>query len=319
MPVKIENVTNFRIGKYGNSFLDLYRDNQKVLQSPNNLVTNAGGLFGTDDVLLCKPNSAKKDKRRKLFAIENATPIPTAVCRTPEGMKLLYDQYGRINDIRDPYLNKDPNKDFTDEEYDLLKSSFYGRGATANNQYDNVVVVSGISFRLREANVQWWQDPEESFILKDSFTSFGYDDSTPTSHYHNLCDPNKQIPKPIIVTDKRNIEQSSRSNPLGSFNVSYRYRYYLEIRHGLNTENYFFTLNTNPFIQNAMKVAKKRNSLILSWYVSATTNRNTESRWTSMGGNQSGQMFDLPDFIDVLFHADPCDLSPLSASQLGVT
>lgn len=318
MPVKIENRTTFRIGKYGNSFLDLYRDNQKVLQSPNKLVTNAGGLFGSDDVLICKPNSAKKDKRRKLFAIENATPIPTTVCRTPEGMRLFYDQYGRINDINDPYLNNDPNKDFTQEQYDLLKSNFYGRGATANNQYDNVVVVSGISFRLRDANSQWWRQTDQSFILESSFTSFGYDDNSASSHYYNLCSPNKVIPSPIVVSDKRNVEKSVQDTVTGR-NTSYRYRYYLEIRHGLNTENYFFTLNTNPFIQNAMKVAKKKNSLILSWYSSATSNINTEARWTSTDGNQTGQMFDLPDFIDVLFHADPCDLTPLSANELGVT
>lgn len=331
MSLRVVNQKTHRIGKYGQSFVDLYKDSQRSPETSLPLLPLIGsGPFSSPPTRICiRGTSTGKNPRDKLFAIENGTPEPTEVCRTPDGLLRLMDRYPRINDDRDPFLNDDPLKDFTDALYDIQNTNFYARGVSANNQLDNVVAVSGITFRIAEVpkninayNVIYRQyspdELEQNFIIKNSSASFGYDDSISGSHYFGLCDPSATVPKPVIVTDKRNAEATS-SGPTPSRTVySLRWRYYLEIRHGLNTEKYFFNINTNPYIQNSMRVSKKKNSIILKWYTSVNSHRKSQVKNTLASEDPTGTLYDLPEFLDIMFYADPCDTNALTQEQLGV-
>jgi len=337
MSLRIANQKTHRIGKYGQNFIDLYRDFQRNPEGSNLTLLPAvgSGALSSPTTRICiQGSSTGKNPRNKLFAIENGTPEPTEGCRTTDGLLRLMDRFGRINDNNDPYLNDDPSKDFTQSIYDIQNSDFYGRGVSANNQLDNVVAVSGITFRIAAVpkNINAYYvalnqySPDEiegDFIIKNASASFGYDDSVASSHYYNLCDPNAIVPKPVIVTDKRNAEATVSTVPGNTVTstrtvYSLKWRYYVEIRHGLNTEKYFFNINTNPYIQNSMRVAKKKNSIILKWYTSVNSDRNTQVKNTISANDPTGQLYDLPEFLDIMFYADPCDINALSQEELGV-
>lgn len=328
MSLRVLNQPIFRIGKFGQRFIDLHKDTQRVPDTnPLPILKSIGsGALSSPLTRICNPKLANGTTRRKLFAIENGTPVPTELCRTNDGLLRFMDQFPRINDDLDPFLNDDPLADFTDPRFDIQKSDFYGRGAKANNELNNVVLVSGITFRIAAVpkNINAYyvimrqytpSQLETDFIIQDSFASFGYDDSVATSHYYQMCSPNASIPAPVIVTDKRNAEATSS----GVATYSLKWRYYLEIRHGLNTEKYFFHVNTNPYIQNSMRVSKKKNSIILKWYTSVNSHRKTQAKNTISAEDPSGQLYDLPEFLDIMFYADPCDTNALTAEELGVT
>lgn len=337
MTVRIVKQPIIRIGKFGGSFVNIHREYQPVPDAPLPEFSNKTGFgpLSAPNTRICVGgNGGVTDVRNRLFAIENGTPEPTELCRTPEGLLRFMDQFPRINDDADPFLNDNPYADFTDPKYNIQNTDFYGRGASANNQLNNVVLVSGITFRIAAVpkningyGIQFGQfsqsQLETDFIIKNSSASFGYDDSVASSHYYNLCDPSASVPKPVIVTDKRNAEArykilSRNSATIPRREITVRWRYYLEIRHGLNTEKYFFVINTNPYIQDTMRVSKKTNSIILKWYTSSNSHRKSQVKKTISSEDYSGQLYDLPEFLDIMFYADPCDTNALTQEQLGV-
>ena len=127
------------------------------------------------------------------------------------------------------------------------------------------------------------------------------------------CAEGQEISPPVIVTDKRNEIGTNLTDSKTLRNVTYRGRwygiggrFYIEIRHGLNTENYLAMVSEEDYFE----IIPKKNSLILAKYISLENTR-TGSRYVtsrSRRRDSPGGIYDLPKGrINVVFFGDPCE------------
>ena len=79
-------------------------------------------------------------------------------------------------------------------------------------------------------------------------------------------------------------------------------RLYIEIRHGLNTENYLAMVSEQKYFHQT----PKKNSLILSRYLDRADLRHGIYNGGRLRSDES--LYELPNRrINVVFYADPCE------------
>ena len=348
--IKIVQSKDYRLGRFGKSSIDLYRKTPdqnsfipvteydivsnligKGALSPANVSTcsdsGSSAIVGRqstgsvdDPYNLSEQRKRKTDPRRLPLRIENGLGIPEALCGTTKSIyKEIVKKTKGTDSRNDPFLNEGFEDDYTNEKNDITKTPFFGGGFTANDQLNTVIPVTGIMLEVipDKAYVQRnfsFQENQKGIVRV--VTSFGFDSGSDGSAWTGLCSSAKTIAAPVLVTDLRN---STTNNVGGGFAGASRFvttwRYYLEIRHGLNTDKYFYTLNANPKVSGSMTVLKKKNSLILSWYLDP----NNMKRSDYVGGTEmlpNSKDVDFPNFIDIIFYTDPCDIEQ---SSLDIT
>jgi len=237
MPIlEVEVQEKVRVGKFGSSYIDLHQVNTSKRKIPfSNQIVDP---FFQDDPLVCRPTLTKSINRPQ-FAIERGD-IPQFNCDLPTALQKELDflTTGRKNVDIDPFLT-----DSTDLHNDITKTPFLGDRIVPDNEIDQLICVSGVSFTLHEkVNAVYTQPLNKPKIL----WAFGLAGSYLTQY--NCSDG--QIFKPILVTDQRNQQgiNLGRAGAASQVNWgwhSYNQRYYLEIRHGLNTEKYTTSVEMN--------------------------------------------------------------------------
>jgi hypothetical protein len=304
MPLKVLAGNQITIGKFGGSFVDLHRrtevdrafDGVYLPIRANPAVGNP--LFGVNPP--CLPGADPKNRR--LYAID------TSGLKVPEitNIQAFEEQFQtRICGENDDFLNTDMNKDWADgtSNHDILKSKYGKYVAYTSNTGDRMESLSAISFSVSDsydnnstAYGKLWkpttQEPVKVWFSKGTA-------STLTAYN---CAEGQEISPPVIVTDKRNEIGTNITDTKRMREASYgRYglgsRFYIEIRHGLNTENYLAMVSEEDYFQ----IIPKKNSLILARYVSVS-NVETHNRYRNSG------LYNLPKGrINVVFFADPCE------------
>lgn len=258
MAIAVQPKVQFKIGKFGGSFLNITRT--LVPQTPGsnkfNRVFNSPvgmGVFGVEGLYECLPGFRQEPQNRPYYAIENGTKIPTQDCQGENGFRKLIDEFLQpINEDDDDFLKSDPESDYV-TGVDIHSTKYGGETYEASSEHSSWSIASGIEFSLAT-------DVDQNFkpTIGDSikvYWSFSTDGS---------------IPKPIIVTDNRNNQYLNIASSRAPLFIYWRNsRVYLEIRHGLNTMDYAYTVeNMDGWIKT-----KKKNSLIISKYISANNNR----------------------------------------------
>ena len=299
MPLlQVVNSTKFEIGRFGGSFLDLYKvpkelNNGQGKYLPRNLnpTVSSGAVSIGMGTSVCVSGFKQNPERRSYFSIDlTALRVPVETCGTPEGKQKFFDQFRSPCPHDDPFLNRDPNQDYINGE-NILDTVFGNKKYQASGTGNNVEVVSAISFSLTKS------------------TSFNPTyDATIDVHWARGMDtsgscPSATIHRPLIVPDQRNEEglNIARYGYKGQWWLSGS-RYYLEIRHGLNTEDYSAIVNDGGwFVQ-----IPKKNSLILSRYIEQSTSFLEKNKKYE----PDESMFELPKGrINVTIFADPCDIT----------
>tara|TARA_B100001094_G_scaffold311100_1_gene346422 strand:- start:84 stop:1046 length:963 start_codon:yes stop_codon:yes gene_type:complete len=299
MPIlEVEVKSKVRVGKFGSSYIDVQQPIKDKRRIP--LTTQEVDPFFTDDPLVCRPTLTKSENRPQ-FAIERGD-IPQFNCDVPQALdkELEYlTQGSRKNVDVDEFLTE------SDALHgDITRSRFIGDVIQADNEIDQLICVSGISFSLYEqVNDVYWRALTKPKI----HWSFGLQGDYLTQY--NCA--NGTIFKPLLVTDQRNqqgvnIGRSGVSIGGGWGWHSYNQRYYLEIRHGLNTKKYSTAVDMNsPGKDIQWTRNQHKNTFVLARHNLISP----ANRW----GNRNRFGNDWRNFIPrgiitVKFFADPCDV-----------
>jgi len=306
MPIlEVEVKNNIQLGKFGSSFLDL----QDPVKDRLRLTFSSEPVdpFFQDDPLVCRPDLTRS-KNRPNFAIERGN-IPQFNCDIPEALDKEIDFLygGKLKNLDvDPFLTTD--EDIFD---DITKSEFLGDrvpGQNDPNKVDLLVPVSGISMSLYDGqglNARLLQTPKINF-------AFGLGNDQLSNTYQ--CQGSNEILAPEIITDTRNRQGVNLGNNPNSqrwsWFWSYQQRFYLEIRHGLNTENYtahatMLTANGNAGVASGWQLTHHKNTLVMAF----TTPKRSQSQggfFNAMAGRHSIMI--PKGRINVFFMADPCDV-----------
>jgi hypothetical protein len=296
--VKILNTVGFKVGKFGGTFVNIHKisiEQQSVSNfflppRPNQAVFGdiLGMGMGTE---VCESGFKQNPDYRPYWAIDTSSlQVPIDTCATPAGKQRFFDQFKDPIYRDDPFLNRDPDLDYIGGQ-NILNTRFGSRKYTASGSGDNIEVVSAISFSLTTTT-----NFEPSY------------DATIEVHWARGMDtsggcPSQTIHKPVIVPDQRNEEglNIARFGYKGQWWLSGS-RYYLEIRHGLNTVDYNAIVNDGGwFVQ-----IPKKNSLILARYIDQSTSALEKNAKYELDES----MFELPyGRINVTIFADPCDIT----------
>lgn len=296
MPLRVLSTTGFKVANFGGSFINLYRVSvnkidDEFLPETSNPAVPSGAVsvgMGTNQ---CLSGFKQDPSRRPFFSIDlSGLQIPIQECNTPVGKQKFFNQFRSPVLHDDQFLNRDPNGDYINGT-NILNTDFGTKKYSASGTGNNVQVVSAISFSLTQTT-----DFNPTYdAMIDVHWSRGMDNS-------GSC-PSATIFQPLIVPDQRNDEglNIARFGYKGQWWLSGS-RYYLEIRHGLNTMDYSAIVNDGGwFVQ-----IPKKNSLILSRYIEQQTSYlETNKRYEI-----DESMFELPKGrINVTIFADPCDIT----------
>jgi len=309
MSLRVLPVTQFTIGKFGGSFIDLYRTKQelKYLSPKTGNPAVIGGAMGVGQgTANCVTGFPVN---RRIYGIDTSgLKLPITECNTPEALDAFARQFRTtIHASSDKYVNSDIHRDWgTGETYggvDILQTK-YSNGvahAAASAQQTSWEAVSAITFSI--ASYRDWEpsckDPVKVHMAHGRIGACGGAGGG-------------NISRPVVVSDTRNEHgrNLARLSTQRSWSWLKGNRFYLEIRHGLNTENYMALVSEAEYF----KQIQKKNSLILTRYIS----REASERMFSgkpIGVNES--LFELPNSrIHVIFYADPC---AADRDFLGVT
>tara|TARA_R110000868_G_scaffold269378_1_gene528765 strand:+ start:428 stop:1378 length:951 start_codon:yes stop_codon:yes gene_type:complete len=305
MPLKVLAGNQITIGKFGGSFVDLHRrtevdrafDGVYLPIRANPAVGNP--LFGVNPP--CLPGADPKSRR--LYAID------TSGLKVPEitNIQAFEEQFQtRICGENDDFLNTDMNKDWADgtSNHDILKSKYGKYVAYTSNTGDRMESLSAISFSLQKD--EWSVPPWKPTVQEPVKVWYAKGTASTLTAYN--CVGDQTISPPVIVTDKRNEIGTNLTDSKTLRNVTYRGRwygiggrFYIEIRHGLNTENYLAMVSEEDYFE----IIPKKNSLILARYISLSS---AEGNTRSSRRDNPGGIYDLPKGrINVVFFADPCE------------
>ena len=176
---------------------------------------------------------------------------------------------------------------------DMVKRVGYS-GVTS----DKIESVSAISFSITD-DADWKPTQDEPIKV-------WYAKGTNSTSSSYGCGSDASISTPVIVSDARNEHGHNIANNglRNSFSQYRGNRLYLEIRHGLNTENYFAMVSEpDYFIQ-----IPKKNSLILARYLDTNDMNRRLYSGRRFRGDES--IFELPrGRINIVFYADPCQVT----------
>lgn len=298
MPLQVLNTTGFEIAKFGGSFINLHRvsveqnnGGSQFLPQVANPAVPSGAIsvgMGTNQCL----SGLKQDpSRRSFFSIDaSGLTVPIETCNTPVGRQKFFDQFRSSVPHDDQFLNRDPAGDYIDG-VNILNTDFGRKKYSASGTGNNIQVVSAISFSLTQT-----ADFNPTYdAMIDVHWARGMDTS-------GSC-PSSTIFQPLIVPDQRNEEglNIAKYGYKGQWWLSGS-RYYLEIRHGLNTMDYSAIVNDGGWFSQI----PKNNSIILSRYIEQKTSYlETNKRYET-----DESMFELPKGrINVTIFADPCDIT----------
>lgn len=301
MSLRVLPVTQFTIGKFGGSFIDLHRTKQelKYLSPKTGNPAVIGGAMGVGQgTVNCVTGFPGN---RRIYGIDTSgLKLPITECNTPEALDAFARQFRTtIHASSDRFVNSDIHRDWgTGETYggvDILQTKYNNGVAFDADAGNSIRTVSAITFSI--ASYRDWE-PSCKDPVKVHWASGS-----------SICDT---ISPPVVVSDTRN--EHGRNLAKLSTQRSWSWlkgnRFYLEIRHGLNTENYMAIVSEAEYF----KQIQKKNSLILTRYIS----REASERMFSgkpIGVNES--LFELPNSrIHVMFYTDPC---AADRDFLGVT
>ena len=307
MSLRVLPVTQFTIGKFGGSFIDLYRTKQelKYLSPKTGNPAVIGGAMGvgqgTANCVTGFPGN------RRIYGIDTSgLKIPITECNTPEALDAFARQFRTtIHGGTDNFLNRDMNKDWGNDEssdYDILQSK-YGNGvAFAAAPGDRLESVSAITFSITKDG-DW--KPTRNDPIKVHWSK---GTSSVSGSYG--CGAGSISP-PVIVSDTRNEHGRNISEGIDGFMWWLKgSRLYIEIRHGLNTENYLAMVSEQEYF----KQIPKKNSLILSRYLDR--NDMEQGLYSGRRYRNNESLYELPNSrIHVVFYADPCEGTFLGVTQ----
>jgi len=312
MPLRVLSTTQFIVGKFGGSFVDVHRSSAEqtkgqYLAERSNPAIFGGAISTGSGVVDCFKSDPSD---RRIYSIDTSgLPLPVETCTTPEALDAFARQFREtISGNTDPYLNRNMSNDWANgEENDILQSKYGQAVGYAGVTSDRIESVSAISFSITD-DADWKptiNDPIKVWYAKGT-------DSTSTSYG---CNPDLKISPPVIVSDTRNEHGHNIANNVvrGVFSHLRGNRLYLEIRHGLNTENYFAMVSEpDYFIQ-----IPKKNSLILARFLDNKDMRRRLYSGRRYRGDES--IFELPrGRINVVFYADPCESSGFNGVTQGI-
>ena len=317
MPIRILATNQIIIGKFGGSFINLHRRTE-VDRTINGvylpIIPNpAIGVFTLNPP--CLPGA--DPRKRRLYSIDTSgLKVSAESLNSLSGSAAVQSfeaQFQtRICGENDNFLNTDMNKDWADgtDDHDILKSKYGKYVAYTSNTGDRMESLSAISFSVSDsydnnstAYGKLWKptsrEPVKVWYAKGTAST--------TTAYN--CAVGQEISPPVIVTDKRNEIGTNITDSKSMRNEAYRGRwyglgslFYIEIRHGLNTENYLAMVSEEDYFV----IIPKKNSIILTRYIESERdrrNRGFNGRNASPGG-----IYDLPKGrINVVFFGDPCE------------
>tara|TARA_Y100001938_G_C8080876_1_gene428975 strand:- start:372 stop:1331 length:960 start_codon:yes stop_codon:yes gene_type:complete len=306
--LEVEIVKNFRLGKYGSSFVDIYdppKEKRRLV-----FTTQIVEPLFKDEPLVCKPN-LNRISQRPAFAIERGN-IPQFDCDVPEALQRELDfVLGKRKSIQtDPFLKEE--SDFNDE--DIRNSRNFGAEFNSVDTLDKMVAVGGLQFSVinpktrrpyeRGAEVHW---------------SFGLNlgDVQDSCGGSGVASGGEGFDPPVLLTDNRNregINLASRESGRGLFFWS-NSRVYFEIRHGLNSDKYHASVtHTEAGVGvNAWQKTPKKKSFVLS---KSNLRRNGSFSRGFFGGFSNPWSSFPSGKITVVFFADPCDYTIENQSGL---
>jgi hypothetical protein len=303
MPLRVLSTTQFIIGKFGGSFVDVHRTpkeqtkGQYLSERPNPAVF--GGAIsvgmGPADCFKADPSD------RRIYSIDTSgLPLPIEACTTPEALDAFAQQFREtVSGRSDPYLNRNASNDWASgSEYDILQSRYGQAVGYSGVTSDKIESVSAISFSITD-DADWKPTQDEPIKV-------WYAKGTNSTSSSYGCGSDASISTPVIVSDARNEHGHNIANNglRNSFSQYRGNRLYLEIRHGLNTENYFAMVSEpDYFIQ-----IPKKNSLILARYLDTNDMNRRLYSGRRFRGDES--IFELPrGRINIVFYADPCQVT----------
>jgi len=315
MPIlEVEVERKNRVGKFGLAYLDLYDVKKEKIKLQ--FTENTDPIL-QDEPLVCRPNLTKSENR-PLFSVERGD-LPTFNdCDVPEALQREVDIIKGNNresaDV-DPYLTESESL-----FQDITKGPYLGerQGVPADKQIDGLGAVSGMSFSLFENSDETGRPLSFQPLRKpEIYWAFGLSQQKRTELWG--CEASGgDVQPPSLISDSRNQYgiNLAKLRQQRSYSWYYAYgnnRFYLEIRHGLNTLKYA----TNVQMTNAdggdmgFQQIQHKNSFILT----KSTNNRTNTLWNRLWlGSAQRSGFDPNQVIPrgritVTFLADPCDVS----------
>ena len=227
-------------------------------------------------------------------------PLPIETCNTPEALDAFARQFRTtVNGEADNFLNTDMNKDWANDEtsdYDILQSKFSNGVAYAESTGDRLESVSAITFSITKDGT--WR-PTTNDPIKVHWSK---GTSSVSGSYG--CGAGGEISPPVIISDTRNEAGRNIFDLPGNASMWWLRgeRLYIEIRHGLNTENYLAMVSEQKYFHQT----PKKNSLILSRYLDRADLRHGIYNGGRLRSDES--LYELPNRrINVVFYADPCE------------
>ena len=310
MPIlEVEVEKNILVGKYGSSYLDIERPKKTIKRIP--FTEQTINPFLSDEPLVCRPNLTKSENRPD-FAIERGD-IPQFNCDTPSALQkeLEFLRGNNKSSSTDPFLSDDP-----DIFQDIKDGKFLDVTSIANSEdeIDLLVPVSGISF-------SFFDKPGIRGQLLDTpriVYSFGLKNEQLQIYG---CSDGNDITSPQILTDVRNREGINLArNATRHIRWGWSYwdmRFYLEIRHGLNTQKYTTQVHYNSGDTpdgSVTTAAGFRQTQFKNTFTLTKTRAPSNNRNGFFGGGWGGPRFNpllqIPrGVISVTFNADPCDVA----------
>jgi len=306
LEVEVEN--NIILGKYGSSYLDIQRPGKNIKR----LVFTEETInpFLSDDPLVCRPNLTKSENRPD-FAIERGD-IPAFNCDTPTALQkeVEFLRGNNKSSSTDPFLTDDPNIFQDIKDGDFLDVTSIGN---SEDEIDLLVPVSGISFSFFDkAGIQGRLLDTPRIIY-----SFGLKNEQLQIYG---CSDGNDITSPQILTDVRNREGINLArNPGRHVRWGWSYwdmRFYLEIRHGLNTKKYTTQVHYNSgdtpdgtvATATGFRQTQFKNTFTLT---KTRAPANTQGSGFFGGGRpRFNPLLQIPrGVISVTFNSDPCDVS----------
>lgn len=304
--LEVETRKNFKLGKYGSSFIDLY--DPPIEKKKLVFTTQIIDPFFKDDPLICKPNLTKVSQR-PLFAVERGN-IPQWDCDIPEALQKEADfvMGKRQSKELDDFFKEQSN--FND--VDIRDTNNFGGEFNTLDTIDKMEAVGGICFSLLDPNTR--QFHPNGVKIHWSF-GMGIDDVQDSCGGSGVASSGQGFDPPVILTDQRNSEGINIGNRQHQRWVYSNSRLYLEIRHGLNSDKYHasVTMNTEG-LQGNWQQTPKNKSFILG---RSTLRSNRRFGFFSGFNRFNGPFTDIPNGkITIMFFADPCDYTIENQSSL---
>ena len=313
MPIlEVEVKRKKRIGTFGSDYLNLYEVKPEKVKIP--FSTKPFNPIMQDDPLVCRPNLTRSENR-PLFAVERGDIPNFADCELPTAIQKEVDFLqgrGKKNADIDPFLTESESL-----FRDITKTKFLGQiqdGIPADKTVDGIGAVQGISFSLFE-NSEVSGRPLSFLPLREPeiYWAFGLSQQK-RFEYWGCEQSGADLEPPYLITDTRNQHGINiarlRQQPTFGWNYSWSpTRFFLEIRHGLNTLKYATQVQMTCANggDNGWEQIQHKNTFILT----KTSEPRTQSNWnrTFLSPFNPNASLIPRGRITVLFLADPCDVT----------